>query len=90
MSNLARGLRVGTLVVGMAVMMSACAQLSESDRAMLDQARTEAQNAQAAATRADEAAKRAEAAANQAADAASSAQMAMEKQSRMTQQSLRK
>jgi hypothetical protein len=90
MSNLARGLRVGTLVVGMAVMMSACAQLSESDQAMLEQARTDSQNAQAAADRASQAADRAAAAAAEAADAASNAQMAMERQDRMMQQSLRK
>jgi hypothetical protein len=91
MRNLVTALRVGALTFGMAVLISACAaQLSDSDRALLDQAKTESQNATAAADRADQAAKRAEAAANQATDAASNAQMAMEKQSRMTQQSLRK
>jgi flagellar hook-basal body complex protein FliE len=90
MSSLARGLRVGTLVVGMAVMMSACAQLGDSDKAMLEQARTDATNAQAAADRATQAADRAEKAATDAADAASSAKMAMERQDRMMQQSLRK
>jgi Alanine-zipper, major outer membrane lipoprotein len=90
MSNLARSFRIGTMIVGMAVMMSACAQLGESDKAALDQARTDATNAQAAADRATQAAERAEKAATDAADAASNAQMAMERQDRMMQQSLRK
>ena len=79
MSSFARHLRVGTLVLGTALMMSACAQLGESDRAALDQAQTASQNAQAAADRAAAAAERAEKAANEAADAASNAQMAMER-----------
>jgi hypothetical protein len=91
MSNLARGLRVGVLIVGSAILMSACSStMSDSDRAALEQARTESANAQAAAQRAAQAADRAEKAATEAADAASNAQMAMEKQNRMTQQSLRK
>jgi hypothetical protein len=79
---LARGLRVGMMVVGMAVLMSACAQMGEDDRAMLEQARADAE--------ANAAADRAAAAAAEAADAASNAQMAMERQDRMMQQSLRK
>ena len=90
MNRLARGLRVGTMVVGMAVMMSACAQLGEEDHAMLEQARSDAAAAQAAADRATQAADRAAAAAAEATDAASNAQMAMERQDRMMQQSLRK
>jgi Alanine-zipper, major outer membrane lipoprotein len=90
MSSLARSFRAGTLIVGMAVMMSACAQLGDSDKAALEQARTDAANAQAAADRATQAADRAEKAATDAADAASNAQMAMERQDRMMQQSLRK
>jgi hypothetical protein len=90
MTMLARGLRVGTMVVGMAVLMSACAQLDEKDRSMLEQARQDAASAQAAADRATQAADRAAAAAAEAADAASNAQMAMERQDRMTQQSMRK
>jgi hypothetical protein len=46
--------------------------------------------AQAAADRAAEAADRAAASANEAADAASTAQMAMERQERMVQQTMRK
>ena len=90
MTMLARGLRVGTMVVGMAVLTSACAQLGAEDRAALDQAQAAADSAQAAADRATQAADRAAAAAAEAADAASNAQMAMERQDRMTQQSLRK
>ena len=90
MSMFVRGLRVGTMVVGMAVMMSACANLGDSDKAMLEQAKTDAANAQASADRASQAADRAAAAAAEAADAASNAKMAMERQDRMMQQSLRK
>jgi hypothetical protein len=91
MSSIARGLRVGMLIVGAATLMSACTStMSDSDRAALNQARTESANAQAAAERATQAADRAEKAATEAADAASNAQAAMEKQNRMTQQSLRK
>lgn len=90
MNKLVRGFRVGTMAVGMAVLMSACAQLGEDDRAMIEQARTDAAAAQAAADRAAQAADRAAAAAAEATDAASNAQMAMERQDRMMQQSLRK
>jgi hypothetical protein len=90
MTMLARGLRVGTMVVGMAVLMSACAEMGANDRAMLEQARADAAAAQASAAEANAAADRAAAAAAEAADAASNAQMAMERQDRMTQQSLRK
>ncbi len=90
MSMLARGLRVGTMAVGMAVMMSACAELSDSDKAALQQAKTDSANAQAAADRASAAADRAAASAAEATDAASNAKMAMERQDRMMQQSLRK
>ncbi|MCE3248181.1 MAG: hypothetical protein K0R41_2006 [Geminicoccaceae bacterium] len=90
MTMLARGLRVGTMVVGMAVLTSACAQTGAEDSASLDQAQAAAASAEAAADRATQAADRAAAAAAEAADAASNAQMAMERQDRMTQQSLRK
>jgi hypothetical protein len=90
MSKLARGLRVGTTVVGLAILTSACAQLGNEDRAMIEQARTDAAAAQAAADRASQAADRAAAAAAEATDAASNAQMAMERQDRMMQQALRK
>jgi hypothetical protein len=89
MSNFGRGLRVGALLAGMALL-SACAQLSEEDRTLLQQARADSAAAQAAADRAAQAADRAAAAATQAADAASNAQMAAERQSRMVQQTMRK
>ena len=53
MTMLARGLRVGTMVVGMAVLTSACAQTGAEDRASLDQAQAAAASAEAAADRAD-------------------------------------
>jgi hypothetical protein len=89
MSRFGRGFRLTTVVVGLAAL-GACAQLSAEDRTLLESARAEAQAAQAAADRAAEAADRAAAAANEAADAASSAQMAMERQERMVQQTMRK
>ena len=64
--------------------------MGDSDRAMIEQARADAQAAQAAADRAAEAADRAAASANEAADAASTAQMSMERQERMVQQTMRK
>jgi hypothetical protein len=90
MSKFGRGLRVGALLVGLAALTSACAQLSEDDRALLEQARADAAAAQAAANQAAAAADRAAAAASQAADAASNAQMAAERQERMVQQTMRK
>jgi hypothetical protein len=84
-----RSLRLTTAVVGL-VALAGCAQMGESDRAMIEQARADAQAAQAAADRAAEAADRAAASANEAADAASSATMAMERQERMVQQTVRK
>ena len=90
MNKLTRGLRVGVMVAGMAVLMSACSQLGDEDRAMLEQARADAAAAQAAADRANQAADRAAAAAAEATDAASNAHVAMERQDRMMQQSLRK
>jgi hypothetical protein len=89
MSKFGRGLRLTTAAVGLAAL-AGCAQVSESDRAMMEQARADAQAAQAAADRAAEAADRAAASANEAADAASSATMAMERQERMVQQTVRK
>jgi hypothetical protein len=89
MRKVGRGLRLTTAIVGLAAL-AACTQMSESDRAMLEQARADSQAAQAAADRAAEAADRAAAAANEAADAASSATMAMERQERMVQQTVRK
>ena len=88
---LARGVRIGALAVGLAALLSACqTTLPEEDRAMIQQAQADARAAQAAADRAAQAADRAAAAAAEAADAAAAAQMAMERQGRMTQQSLRK
>ena len=89
MGRFGRSLRLTTAVVGLAAV-AACAQMGDSDRAMMEQVRTDAQAAQAAADRATEAADRAAAAANEAADAASTAQMAMERQERMVQQTMRK
>jgi hypothetical protein len=89
MSRFGRGLRLTTVVVGLAAL-AGCAQMGDSDRAMMEQARADAQAAQAAADRAAEAADRAAASANEAADAASSATMAMERQERMVQQTVRK
>ena len=88
MSRFGRGLRLTTVVVGLAAV-AGCAQMGESDRAMMEQARADAQAAQAAADRATEAADRAAAAANEAADAASTAQWAMERLERLVQQTLR-
>jgi hypothetical protein len=82
MSRFGRGLRLTTIVIGLAGL-AACAQMGDTDRAMIEQARADAQAAEAAADRAT-------AAANEAADAASTAQMAMERQERMVQQSMRK
>ena len=90
MNTLKRGLRAGTLIVGFAGLLSACASLSSDDRALLEQTRSDSQAAQAAADRAADAADRAAASAAEAADAASSAQMAMERQDRMTQKTMRK
>ena len=89
MSGFGQGLRLTTVVVGLAAV-AACAQMGDTDRAMIEQARADAQAAEAAADRAAEAADRATAAANEAADAASTAQMAMERQERMVQQTMRK
>jgi hypothetical protein len=89
MSRFGRGLRLTTMAVGLAAL-AACAQTSDSDRAMMEQARADAQAAQAAADRAAEAADRAAASANEAADAASSATLAAERQQRMVQQTVRK
>ena len=88
MRRLGRGFRLGATVVGLAAL-AAC-QAAEGDRAMMEQVRADAQAAQAAADRAAEAADRAAASANEAADAASSASMAMERQERMVQQTVRK
>jgi hypothetical protein len=90
MGRFTRSVRIATVVVGFAAVTSACAQLSEEDQALLQQAKTDAAAAQAAADRAADAADRAAAAASEAEDAASSARLAMERQERMTQQSLRK
>ena len=89
MRRFGQGLRLTTAVVGLAAV-AACAQMGDTDRAMIEQARADAQAAEAAADRAAEAADRATAAANEAADAASTAQMAMERQERMVQQTMRK
>jgi hypothetical protein len=89
MGRFERGFRLTTVVVALAAL-AACAQMTESDRAMIEQARADAQAAEAAADRAAEAADRATAAANEAADAASSATMSMERQERMVQQTMRK
>jgi len=89
MRRFGRGLRLTMAVAGLAAL-AACAQVGDSDRAMMEQARADAQAAQAAADRAAEAADRAAASANEAADAASSATMAMERQERMVQQTVRK
>jgi hypothetical protein len=90
MTSFARGVRIGTLVLGLAAMTSACAQLSEDDQAMLAKTQQDAAAAQAAADRASAAADRAAAAAAEAADAASAAKMAMEQQDRMLQKTMRK
>ena len=91
MSKLARDLRVGASVVGLAALLTACqGTLGDEDRALLQQAQNSAAAAQAAADRAAEAADRAAAAAAEAADAASAAQMSAERQDRMVQQGLRK
>lgn len=91
MTTLARNIRIGALVVGLAALLPACqATMSDEDRAMVQQAQTDARAAQAAADRAAQAADRAAAAAAEAADAAAAAQMATERQGRMMQQSLRK
>jgi hypothetical protein len=90
MSRFAKGLRVGAVVLGMAALTSACAQLSDDDKALLEQTRQESAAAQAAADRANQAADRAAAAAAEAADAASAARMAAEQQDRMLQKTMRK
>jgi hypothetical protein len=90
MSKIARGLRVGAVVIGVAALMSACAQTGDEDTSMMEQTRADAQAAEAAADRATEAADRAAAAAAEAADAASAAQMSAERQDRMMQQTMRK
>jgi len=91
MSSFGRGLRVGASVLGLAALLAACqTSLNEEDRMLLQQARDSASAAQAAADRAAQAADRASQAAAEAADAASTAQMAVERQDRMMQQSLRK
>ncbi|HLT02679.1 MAG TPA: alanine-zipper protein [Geminicoccaceae bacterium] len=89
MRKFGRGLRLMAVAAGLAGL-AACQTMSDSDRAMIEQARADAQAAQAAADRAAEAADRAAASANEAADAASTAQMAMERQERMVQQTMRK
>jgi hypothetical protein len=90
MSKIARGLRVGAVVIGVAALTSACAQMGDEDRSLMEQASADAQAAEAAADRAAEAADRAAAAAAEAADAASAAQMSAERQDRMMQQTMRK
>lgn len=90
MNRFARGVRIGTLVLGLAALTSACAQLGEEDKAMMEQTRQDAASAQAAADRATQAADKAAAAAAEAADAASAAKMAMEQQDRMLQKTMRK
>lgn len=90
MSRFVRGVRIGVLVLGVTALASACAQLSEEDRALLEQTRQDAADAQAAASRAEAAADKAAAAAAEAADAASAAKMAMEQQDRMLQKTMRK
>jgi hypothetical protein len=90
-------LRLPMVLAGL-VALGACSSMNQSDRAMVDQARSDAQAAQAAADRAAQAAAdraaqaadRAAASANEAADAASTAQMAMERQQRMVQTTTRK
>ena len=89
MNRFGRSLRLIMALAGLTAL-AACASMSQGDRAALDQAKSDAQAAQAAADRAAEAADRAAASANEAADAASTAQMAMERQQRMVQQSMRK
>jgi hypothetical protein len=84
MSKLARGLRIGVLAAGVAVLAS-CQSSQE-----MEQTRADAAAAQAAADRAAQAADRAAAAAQQAADSASSAQMAAERSDRAMAQGLRK
>ena len=89
MRKFGQGLRLTAAVVGLAAL-AACQATGDDDRAMMEQARADAQAAQAAADRAAEAADRAAASANEAADAASTAPMAMERQERMVQQTMRK
>ena len=72
MTRFGAGLTLATLAVSFAVL-TACAQMSESDPALMEQARAEAQAAAAAADRASAAADVAMAAADEAADAVSSA-----------------
>lgn len=90
MSRFARGVRIGALVLGLAALTSACAEMSAEDKAMMEQTRQDAAAAQAAADRANQAADRAAAAAAEAADASSAAKMAMEQQDRMLQKTMRK
>ena len=91
MTKLARGLRIGAIVLGSAAFLSACqSSMNEEDRAMMQQTQADARAAQAAADRAADAADRAAAAAAEAADAASAARMNAERQDRMTQSTLRK
>jgi hypothetical protein len=89
MRKFGQGVRLTAAVVSLAAL-AACQTMGDSDRAMIEQARADAQAAQAAADRAAEAADRAAASANEAADAASTAQMSMERQERMVQQTMRK
>jgi len=89
MNKLAQGLRMGVLAVGVAALAS-CAGMTADDKALIDQAHSDAAAAQAAADRAAQAADRAAAAAQQAADAASASQMAAEKSDRAMAQGLRK
>jgi hypothetical protein len=90
MSRFARGVRVGAVVLGLAMLTSACAQLGDEDKAMLEQARADSAAAKQAAADAADAARRAEQAATDAADAASAARMAAERQDRMLQKTMRK
>jgi hypothetical protein len=89
MNGFGWGLRLMPALAGL-IALTACSTMSESDRAAIEQARSDAQAAQAAADRAAAAADRAAASANEAADAASTAQMATERQQRMVQQTMRK
>jgi fatty acid-binding protein DegV len=98
MDRFGRVLRLTTVLTGL-VALVACSTMNDSDRAVVEQARSDAQAAQAAADRAAEAADRAAASANEAADAASAneaadaastAQMATERQQRMVQQTMHK
>ena len=89
MHKIGQGFRLMAVLLGLAAL-AACETMGDSDLAMIEQARVDAQAAQAAADRAAEAAARAASSANEAADAASTAQMAVERQERMVQQTMHK